>query len=128
MLSDVRFHRLGVTSVFPVTGQSASLSRYVAESNWQSKGRGEERTAVTLASSALATVSLICSLCGCITRLCRIFSRSKTFFFRFFYKVSSCCLLLALAVLCSLISTPGANAVQVLVNLHFVLAFPPCQG
>lgn len=76
MLSDVRFHRLGVKSVFPVAGQSASLNHYVAESNWQSKCRGKR---------VPATVSLICSLCGLITGLCRTFSHSKPLFFLFFF-------------------------------------------
>ena len=42
--------------------------------------------------------------------------------------LSPCCLLLALAVLCTWVSIPRANVVQVLVNLHFLLALPPCQG
>lgn len=55
MLSDVRFHRLGVICVFPVTGQSASESccwELLAE---QMQGQGEKRLVFSLASSTPAT-------------------------------------------------------------------------
>lgn len=55
MLSDVRFHHLGVTCVFPVTGQSASelcCWELVAE---QMQGQGEQRPVFSLASSTPAT-------------------------------------------------------------------------
>lgn len=72
----------GVTCVFPVTGQSAS----VAGSSWQSKckGRGKRGLSSALLRQPQPQPSLICALFGLITGLYGSFSHSKTSFLLFF--------------------------------------------